>query len=352
MGSMSNATRRSRIRSGYRVDRVEVADVVRGLVIEERPLPRAPVVGVEGRAAQAQRHAGRRERLARSSSVKRSAIDGSSRSTPTCPRSTLIGESDHATVRGVVQEQERKADAWEEDEERRGEEEDRDREQARREEKLPPDDAPASQDARDVDGQTRAVARALAVVSLDLAAQVAEDERARRDDEEPEEAESVREAPAENGAGHEVKEREHDDLLVVRGPPPRREADDLEHRGELDGDVEGGAPESEATDPSTTKRASGAIVAKWRRSGFVCQSSGIARASARPTRSTAFAAAGICAVLTTASTPSAASRSVMTRWTRPNLTTRPLAGRGVAPRRLGRASDERRRAGTASTSAR
>ena len=35
-----------------------------------------------------------------------------------------------------------------------------------------------------------------------------------------------------------MEQREHDDLLVVSGPSTRREADDLEKRGELHGDVE------------------------------------------------------------------------------------------------------------------
>ena len=50
--------------------------------------------------------------------------------------------------------------------------------------------------------------------------------------------------------------------------------------------------------PSTTKRARGPAVAMWRRMGLDCHSSGIARASASPTRRTTFAVTGICAVLT------------------------------------------------------
>ena len=37
---------------------------------------------------------------------------------------------------------------------------------------------------------------------------------------------------------HEVQQRKYDDLLVVRGAASGREADDLEERCELDGDVE------------------------------------------------------------------------------------------------------------------
>ena len=55
---------------------------------------------------------------------------------------------------------------------------------AREEQELAADHAPAAQDARHVDRQPGAIARALAVVALDLAAQVAEHERARRDDQE------------------------------------------------------------------------------------------------------------------------------------------------------------------------
>ena len=99
-------------------------------------------------------------------------------------------------------------------------------------------------------GRPGAIARALAVVALDLAAQVAEHERARRDDEEAEEAEAVGEAAAEHGAGDEVEQREDDDLLVVRGAAPRGEADDLEDGGELDGDVERGPARERGARPA------------------------------------------------------------------------------------------------------
>ncbi len=105
-----------------------------------------------------------------------------------------------------------------------------------------PDDAATAKDARDVDRKSRAIAGALAVVALDLATQVAEDEGAGRDDEKAEEADPVGEAAAEYGAGHEVEESENDDLLVVRGAPTRGEAHDLEQGRELDRDVQGRAP--------------------------------------------------------------------------------------------------------------
>ena len=149
-----------------------------------------------------------------------------------------VGEADHAALRRMVEEEQREADARKDHEQRGREEEDRDGEQARGREEAATDDAAAPEDARDVDGEARAIARALAVVALDLATEVAEHERARRDDEEADEAEAVREAAAEDRAGDEVQQREDDDLLVVRGAAPRGEADDLEDGGELDGDVE------------------------------------------------------------------------------------------------------------------
>ncbi len=81
-------------------------------------------------------------------------------------------------------------------------------------------------------------ARALAVVALDLAAQVAQHQRARRHHQDPQEAQAVAQAAPEHGAGDEVEQREDDDLLVVRGALAGGQADDLEGGGELDEDVE------------------------------------------------------------------------------------------------------------------
>src|SRR5262249_12352888 len=124
--------------------------------------------------------------------------------------------------------------------------EDGDAEEAGRAEKAAPDDAPAAEDARDVDGEAGAITRALAVVPFDFAAEMTEDERARGYDQEAEEAEPVRQAAPENRAREETQEREDDDLLSVGGAEASREADDLEEGRELDGDVEGGSAGSEA----------------------------------------------------------------------------------------------------------
>ena len=86
---------------------------------------------------------------------------------------------------------------------------------------------------------------------------MAEDERARRDDEEAEEAEAVGEAAAEHRSGDEVKEREDDDLLIVGRPAPRRDPDDLEHRRELDRDVERRLADGQA-DPFDEEEGEGA----------------------------------------------------------------------------------------------
>ena len=109
----------------------------------------------------------------RSATSKRSAIVGIAAEDADLAEVDAVGEADHAPRLRMVQEQEREADAREEDEERRGEEEDRDREEARRREEAAADDAPAAEDARHVDREAGAIARALAVVALDLAAQVA-----------------------------------------------------------------------------------------------------------------------------------------------------------------------------------
>ncbi len=158
------------------------------------------------------------------------------------------GEADHPPGVAPVHQQEREADAREEHEEQRGEGEDRDREQAGDGEERAADDAPRAEDARHVDGEAGAIARALAVVALDLAAEVAEHEGARRDDEHAEEAEPVAEAAAEHGAGDEVQQREDDDLLVVRGSLARGQANDLESGGELDEHVEHVGVEEDAAD--------------------------------------------------------------------------------------------------------
>ena len=117
-----------------------------------------------------------------------------------------------------------------------------------------------------VDGQPRAIARALAVVALDLAPQMAEHERAGRDDQEPEEAEAVGQAPAEHRSGDEVQQGQHDDLLVVGRAASGREADDLQERRELDGDVEREATGEEASafDDQEYERRDGREVAQGR----------------------------------------------------------------------------------------
>ncbi len=63
-------------------------------------------------------------------------------------------------------------------------------------------------------------------------------EGSRSHDQEAEEAQTVGEPATEHGAGDEVQERQHDDLLIVGGAPPGREADDLQARSELDGEPE------------------------------------------------------------------------------------------------------------------
>src|SRR5262249_38248230 len=151
-------------------------------------------------------------------------------------------------------------------EEKGGEDEDRDREEAGRGEELTPDDAAAPEDARDVDGEAGAIARPLSVVPFDLAAEVGEDGGAGGDDEESEEADAGREPAAEHGAGDEMEKREDDDLLVVRCAASGGEADDLEERGELDGDVEGRRVPGEAHELADEEgqRADGRDVAEER----------------------------------------------------------------------------------------
>ncbi len=137
--------------------------MVRGPVIEKRPLPGAPVVRIEGGAAQAHGHA----RRGGISQVVEGEAEGDRRIIPEGADLTevhVIREPDHAARVAAVQEHQREADAQEEDEERRGVEEDRYREKARRGQELPPDHATAPQNAGDVDGEAGAIARSLAVV--------------------------------------------------------------------------------------------------------------------------------------------------------------------------------------------
>jgi len=73
----------------------------------------------------------------------------------------VIGETDHAIGARAIEQKKLQADAREENEEQDREEKDRHRHQASRAEESFSDHAPAAQNARDVDGQTRAIARAL-----------------------------------------------------------------------------------------------------------------------------------------------------------------------------------------------
>ena len=84
------------------------------------------------------------------------------------------------------------------------------------------------------------------VVALDLAPQMAEDESTRSDDEEPEKANAVRQAPSEDGACDEMKKGQDDDLLVVRSPAAGRQANNLKERREFHSDVERRMPREEA----------------------------------------------------------------------------------------------------------
>ena len=158
----------------------------------------------------------------------------------------VLREADHAAGVGMIEQEEREADAREENEERRREEQDGHREEARRREKTSPDHAPAAENPRDVDREPGPVASPLAVVPLHLAAQVAEHQGSRRNDQEPEEADAVGQPAAEHRPRHEVQEREHDDLLVVGGPAPGRQSHDLEEGRELHRDVERRAAGEEA----------------------------------------------------------------------------------------------------------
>ena len=123
---------------------------------------------------------------------------------------------------------------------------DRKREEARGAQKAPPDDSPAPQDAGNIDGKTGAVPCPLAVVALDFATKVAEDEGARSDDEKSEEAKSVSQAATEDGPRDEVQKGQDDNLLVVGGPSAGGQADNLQERGELHRRVERGPAGHEA----------------------------------------------------------------------------------------------------------
>ena len=107
-------------------------------------------------------------------------------------------------------------------------------------------------------------------------------------------------------------------------PRAGRQADDLQHRGELDRHVERGAPRREGAPPGRRRAPARPTVATWlQRPVATASSPGIARTIARPTRTTTFVQGDIEAVLTTARMPSAARASVITRWTSPNLMASP-----------------------------
>jgi hypothetical protein len=158
----------------------------------------------------------------------------------------VVRETDHASGVRVTEQKKREADAREDDEEDRREEEDRDGKETGGEQEAATDHPATPQDARDVDREPCPIARALPVVALDLAAEVAQHQGAGRHDQESEEADSVSEPTTENCPRDEMKEREDDDLLIVSGTATGRKADDLEERGELDSYVEGGTAEDEA----------------------------------------------------------------------------------------------------------
>ena len=228
-------------RVGVAKERVRLRPVVTVLRgpdrVVQRAGPRVAVVGVERGAPQAEGQA-RRRRLGQVLHLEAQRHRGIVTQHADLAEVHVLREADHAPGPRMTEEQEGQSDAREQDEEDRREEQNGDREQARGGEEAAPDHASAAQDARDVDGKTGAIARTLAVVSFDLSPQVAEDERAGSDDEESEEAEAVGQASAQHGPGHEMEQREDDDLLVVRGAAARGEADHLEEGRELDRDVE------------------------------------------------------------------------------------------------------------------
>jgi hypothetical protein len=150
----------------------------------------------------------------------------------------------------MPEQQQRQPDARKEDEEKRREHEDRDRERARGQQEPSADHPARSQDPRDVDGEARSIARALAVVALDLASQMAEHERPGRHHQEAEETKSVCEPASEDGAGDEVHESQQDDLLVVCGAAPGAEPDHLKCASELDRELERVSAEKQASDLS------------------------------------------------------------------------------------------------------
>src|SRR5690606_9115956 len=88
-------------------------------------------------------------------------------------------------------------------------------------------------DPRDIDGQAGAIPGSLSVVALHLAPKVAQNQRSWRNDQEADEAQAVSESSAQHSARYEMKQRQHDHLLVMSGAAPRGEAHYLQSGGEL-----------------------------------------------------------------------------------------------------------------------
>jgi hypothetical protein len=118
----------------------------------------------------------------------------------------MLRKAHHATRVRMAEQKQGETDAGEDEKEHRRKEKDGYGEQAGGAEKASPDDSPATQDAWNVDGEARAIARALAVVAFDLAAEVTQHQCAGCHYEKAEETEPVRQASPEDGSSDEVQQ--------------------------------------------------------------------------------------------------------------------------------------------------
>ena len=218
-------------------------EVVLGLAAR----PATPVVSVESGSTKVHRESGGRIRQIALGDLDPERDGGIGAERSDLAEVDVLREADHPAAVGLAEKEKREPHPGKEHEEAGGEPEDRDRQQAGGDEKAAVDDATASQNARNVDRQAGPIACSLPVVALHLAAQVAQHERTGRYDDEAEKTEPVAKSTTDDRPGDEVQKGKDDDLLIVRGPAPRCEPDDLEGGGELDRELEdAGAGEESA----------------------------------------------------------------------------------------------------------
>ena len=205
---------------------VEVLHAVHALPRVRGSGPASLLVLIEGRAAQPNWNRGRRRNHADSRLHAhhdgRVVSDG-----PEAPELDVVSKACNGRRALTEAREEAETHSWEGKEHCRGQHEERYREQGR----------PAEEGTRRELGAVELGAqhrRPLAVLRLELFAEMRERQHPRHHDDEAEEHHAVVQTGREHGARDEVQEREDGDLLVVRGGLAVRETRNLKKRGVLD----------------------------------------------------------------------------------------------------------------------